>query len=129
MAIVNRLFEIRTQRELTQQQVADLTGVSRVTVGRLDRNRRYRPKGKTMQDLARGLGLRIGELFDDDDLPEADRAVAMLSEPADPAVRSRVPPVHFSQPPVVETVRNDLVAPGVARVVVGRGTATTRLET
>jgi transcriptional regulator with XRE-family HTH domain len=128
MAIVNRLFEIRTRRELTQQQVADLTGVSRVTVGRLDRNRRYRPKGKTMQDLARGLGLRIGELFDDDDLPEADRAVATLPEPADPAARSRVPPAH-SSPPVVEVGQNDPVASGVERVVVGRGTATIPLET
>jgi transcriptional regulator with XRE-family HTH domain len=116
MAIVNRLFEIRTQRELTQQQVADLTGVSRVTVGRLDRDRRYRPKGKTMQDLARGLGLRIGELFDHDDLPEH-------------AAPERPSPPQGPPPPAGPVGRNDLVAAGVTRVVVGKGNGTALSET
>jgi DNA-binding XRE family transcriptional regulator len=123
MTIVNRLFEIRTRRELTQQEVADLTGVSRVTVGRLDRDRRYRPKGKTMQELARGLGLRIGDLFDDDELPEPGHPV--VGPPSPPADRlagsdGAAHPLH----PAPEPGANDLVAAGVTRVVVGKGNGT-----
>jgi transcriptional regulator with XRE-family HTH domain len=118
MAIINRLFEVRTQRELTQQQVADLTGVSRVTVGRLDRDRKYRPKGKTMQDLARGLGMRIGDLFDDDELGDPDQPVVIL-----PAPRATIASPH--PPPAPQPAgRNDLVAAGVTRVVVGKGNGT-----
>jgi DNA-binding XRE family transcriptional regulator len=114
MSIVNRLFEIRTQRSLTQEQVAVLTGVSRVTVGRIDRDPHYRPKGKTMQDLARGLRLRIGDLFDNDEVtaePVMPSAHPFRPEPAAPAV-----------------VRDgggangrDLIAAGVTRVAVGAG--------
>lgn len=118
MAIVNRLFEFRTQRELTQEDVAQMTGVSRVTVGRVDRNRHYRPKGKTMQDLARGLGLRIGELFDDDEL--GDRPPVIVR----PAVVGSSPtaaPSESSAPDATSGTRPDLVAAGVTRVPLGRG--------
>ena len=112
MSIVNRLFEIRTQREMTQQDVAELTGVSRVTVGRLDRDRKYRPKGKTMQDLARGLGLRIGDLFDDDELGIAP-GVPVVGFPAGRATASS----DAAGP-------NDLVTPGITHVQIGTGNGT-----
>ena len=118
MSIVNRLFEVRTQRGLTQQDVADRTGVSRVTVGRIDRNPRYRPKGKTMQDLARGLRLRIGDLFDDDEM--MDEATA--SHPFAP------PPVAADGPPPAASSAGsppgrDLVSAGVTRVPVATAVA------
>ena len=118
MAIVNRLFEIRTQRELTQDDVAQLTGISRVTVGRVDRNRHYRPKGKTMEDLARGLGLRIGELFDDDELS----SVSPLSLPraAGGSTPVAAPRCADGADATSDDRAPDLVAAGVTRVAVGR---------
>jgi len=63
MAIVNRLYEVRTRRGLSQKEIALCSGVSIVTVGRLDRDPMYRPKGETMDKIARSLNLDIGELF------------------------------------------------------------------
>jgi transcriptional regulator with XRE-family HTH domain len=118
MSIVNRLFEVRTQRGLTQQDVADRTGVSRVTVGRIDRNPRYRPKGKTMQDLARGLRLRIGDLFDDDEM--MDEAPASHPFAPQPVAVDRAPPAPSS---ASSSSGRDLVAAGVTRVPVTAATA------
>ena len=52
------------RRGLSQENVADQSGVSMVTIGRLDRDSGYRPKSQTMQKPAGGLGMRVGELFD-----------------------------------------------------------------
>ncbi|MGE3271094.1 MAG: helix-turn-helix transcriptional regulator [Chloroflexota bacterium] len=121
MAICNRLFEIRTQRELTQDDVARLTGVSRVTVGRVDRNRHYRPKGKTMQDLARGLRLRIGELFDDDELaPVETISPTQAATAAAGSTPDASPPPGEGAAVASGDRAPDLVAAGATRVALAR---------
>ena len=51
----NRIREMRTRAGLTQQQLADQSGVNRVTIAKLERQR-FKASGKTISLLSQCLG-------------------------------------------------------------------------
>lgn len=67
---MNRFEELRYERGLTQQQVADGAGISRGTVIRLERSRRPKPTAGVAKALAEFYEITLGDL-----LP-VDRGVA-----------------------------------------------------
>lgn len=54
---------IRTERGLTQEQVADVGGLALSDVGRIERGQRD-PGVRVLARLSRGLGVRVAELLD-----------------------------------------------------------------
>lgn len=58
----NRLEEMRTSKGLTQQELADLAGVSRQTIISLERGR-YNPSITLAFRLARLFGVTVEDLF------------------------------------------------------------------
>ena len=58
----NRLEEMRTRKGLTQQELADLAGVSRQTIISLERGR-YNPSITLAFRLARLFGVTVEDLF------------------------------------------------------------------
>lgn len=58
----NRLAELRTTKGWTQQQLADLVGVSRQTVISLERGR-YNPSITLAFQLARTFEIQIEKMF------------------------------------------------------------------
>jgi transcriptional regulator with XRE-family HTH domain len=53
-----QLRQLRRQRELSQEKLADLAGVSPATVARLERQHRSPCRGRTLARLAAALGER-----------------------------------------------------------------------
>jgi putative transcriptional regulator len=60
--INNRLKLARIENELTQQQIADLVGVTRQTIGLIESNR-YNPSLKLCLMLAKVTGKSLDALF------------------------------------------------------------------
>ncbi len=58
----NRLEDLRAQKGLTQQDLADLAGVSRQTIISLERGR-YNPSITLAFRLARLFGVTVEQLF------------------------------------------------------------------
>lgn len=58
----NRIAELRAERELTQQDLADALGVSRQTVNSIEKNR-WDPSLPLAFDIAHHFGLTIEEVF------------------------------------------------------------------
>ncbi|WP_019177279.1 helix-turn-helix transcriptional regulator [Methanomassiliicoccus luminyensis] len=58
----NRLEELRRRRGLKQEELADLLGVSRQTIGSLE-NGRYNPSIELAFKIARYFDLSIEEVF------------------------------------------------------------------
>jgi len=58
----NRLEEIRKQKGLTQEELAEVLGVSRQTVNSLE-NGRYNPSIMLAFRIARFFGMSIEEIF------------------------------------------------------------------
>lgn len=63
------LRESRKQRGITQEELAQRSGVNRKTIGRIERGR-GKPTVRTLEKLARALDVSLREL-----LPDADRVV------------------------------------------------------
>ena len=59
---MTRLKEIRQKKRLTQQALADLVGVTRVTIARYEIGDRD-PKGTTLVRIARALGVSTSDLL------------------------------------------------------------------
>jgi len=62
----NRIRELRAKENLTQQELAERTGVRRETIVFLEKNR-YNPSLKLAHDIAKIFNLSIEELFIFDD--------------------------------------------------------------
>ena len=62
ISIGNKLRVARAEKGLTQQQLADLVGVTRQTIGLIEA-RRYNPTLKLCLMLARVTGKTLDELF------------------------------------------------------------------
>ena len=58
-----RLAEIRKSRGLSQYALAELSGISRVTIARIETGK-MNPTLQTLEQLAAALGVTVGELVD-----------------------------------------------------------------
>lgn len=58
----NRLEELRKQRNIRQEQLAEELGVSRQTIGSLE-NGRYNPSIMLAIKIARYFGMSVEEIF------------------------------------------------------------------
>ena len=58
----NRLEEIRKQREIKQEELAEVMGVSRQTISSLE-NGRYNPSVILAIKLARYFGMHVEDIF------------------------------------------------------------------
>lgn len=57
-----RIKELRATRGMDQAQLAELVGVRRETIGRLE-NGQYNPSLKLAMDIAKVFGLTVEEIF------------------------------------------------------------------
>lgn len=57
-----RIKELRATRSMDQAQLAELVGVRRETIGRLE-NGQYNPSLKLAMDIAKVFGLTVEEIF------------------------------------------------------------------
>jgi putative transcriptional regulator len=62
MAIITRMKEFRARHNMTQEELANLVGVRRETIGHLE-NGKYNPSLKLAYDIAKVLNTSIDELF------------------------------------------------------------------
>ncbi len=62
MSIGSRMIQIRNQKNLTQQQVSDRSGIAPSYLSRIE-NRRFEPGPKTLKRIADALGVPISEFF------------------------------------------------------------------
>ena len=60
--LLNRLREIRAERDLTQAALAEMVGVSRKTINTIE-NQVFVPSTLLALKLARALGLTVEDLF------------------------------------------------------------------
>jgi DNA-binding Xre family transcriptional regulator len=63
MPTVFRLRELLAEHEMTQQRLADESGVSLVTISRLCRNETAQVSLETLDKIAGALGIEPGELI------------------------------------------------------------------
>lgn len=61
-SVLNSVREVRTRRALTQERLAELTGLSRQSVISIERGR-FLPTIETALRLARALDAHVEELF------------------------------------------------------------------
>ncbi|HIY37871.1 MAG TPA: helix-turn-helix transcriptional regulator [Candidatus Agathobaculum merdigallinarum] len=57
-----RIKELRAAHDMDQARLADLVGVRRETIGRLE-NGQYNPSLKLAMDIAKVFGLTVEEIF------------------------------------------------------------------
>jgi len=60
--VTNRIRDLRTERELTQAELAATLGVTRQTVIAVEQGR-YSPSLEMAFQIARALGVRLDEVF------------------------------------------------------------------
>lgn len=57
-----KMYELRKARNMQQSELADLVGVRRETIGKLE-NGRYNPSLKLAMDIAKVFGKTVEEVF------------------------------------------------------------------
>ena len=62
LVVKNNLKDIRTKKKMSQQELADLVGVSRNTISSLETGQ-YEPSTKLALVLATALDVKIDDLF------------------------------------------------------------------
>lgn len=65
--IGERVRQVRTDRGLSQPQLAELAGTTETTLSRIE-NGRVSPTLDTLINIARALDVRVGDLIDSDTL-------------------------------------------------------------
>lgn len=63
MCRIARLAEVRQAHGMTQEQLAEATGVHRVTIARIETGEAS-PKAETLKRLADALGVLVDDLID-----------------------------------------------------------------
>jgi len=58
-----RVKEIREQKNMTQEELEKLSGVSRQTISAIENNDEYQAKVGTLLALAKALGTSVDNLF------------------------------------------------------------------
>jgi transcriptional regulator with XRE-family HTH domain len=59
---MRELTRIRKERSLSQQRLADASGVNNATINQIERGRRS-PNARTLEKLAAALGVEVADLF------------------------------------------------------------------
>jgi putative transcriptional regulator len=72
-AVFNRIKELRLERHMTQQQLADAVGVSRQSINSIERNR-YVPSLELALLFARVFACATDDIFRLEPLHETDKA-------------------------------------------------------
>lgn len=70
---MNKLKKLRQQKKFTLEELAKLTGLSRMTIFKIEKGIIKNPSSLTLQKLAKALDVSIEELFDFKDTPLARR--------------------------------------------------------
>lgn len=63
-AVIKRLTELCTERNITVNKLASLSGITQSTVDNLIKGKTKNPKLKTLHKLAIGLDMTVAELLD-----------------------------------------------------------------
>lgn len=63
-AVIERLTELCSERKITINKLATLSGITQSTVDNLMRGKTKNPKLKTLHKLAIGLDMTVSELLD-----------------------------------------------------------------
>lgn len=63
-AIIKRLSDLCSERNITINKLASLSGITQSTVDNLMRGKTKNPKLKTLHKLAVGLNMTVSELLD-----------------------------------------------------------------
>ena len=63
-AIIKRLTELCSEREITINRLATLSGITQSTVDNLMKGKTNNPKLKTLHKLALGLDMTVSQLLD-----------------------------------------------------------------
>ena len=63
-AVIKRLTELCTERNITVNKLASLSGITQSTVDNLIKGKTKNPKLKTLHTLAVGLNMTVSELLD-----------------------------------------------------------------
>jgi DNA-binding XRE family transcriptional regulator len=62
MSIGTRIIQIRNQKNLTQKQISERSGIATSYLSRVE-NRRLEPRPKTLRRIAEALGVPVSDLF------------------------------------------------------------------
>ncbi len=71
-AIIKRLTELCSEKNITINKLATLSGITQSTVDNLMRGKTQNPKLKTLHKLAIGLDMTVSELLD---FPEMNETI------------------------------------------------------
>lgn len=71
-AIIKRLTELCSEKNITINKLATLSGITQSTVDNLMRGKTQNPKLKTLHKLAIGLNMTVSELLD---FPEMNETI------------------------------------------------------
>ena len=71
MGFKTRMYEFRKEMNLQQSELAEMVGVRRETIGKLE-NGKYNPSLKLALDIAKVFGKTVEEVFIFDDTDETD---------------------------------------------------------
>jgi transcriptional regulator with XRE-family HTH domain len=69
MSLGERVRRLRTERALSQTELAVAAGVTKLTVSRLERDVKF-PHPKTLRSIAQALGVQPSDLIDADEVME-----------------------------------------------------------
>lgn len=69
-AIIKRLTELCTEKNITVNKLATLSGITQSTVDNLMKGKTKNPKLKTLHKLAIGLNMTVSELLNFPDMNE-----------------------------------------------------------
>ena len=62
MSIGTRIIQIRNEKNLTQRELSERSGIASSYISRVE-NRRLEPRPKTLRRIAEGLGVPVRQLF------------------------------------------------------------------
>jgi transcriptional regulator with XRE-family HTH domain len=62
MSIGTRIIQVRTQRDMSQRELSQRSGIASSYLSRIE-NRRLEPRPKTLRRIATALGVALSELF------------------------------------------------------------------
>jgi transcriptional regulator with XRE-family HTH domain len=72
MTLGERVRRLRTERALSQSELATAAGVTKLTISRIERDVKF-PHPKTLRGIAQALSVQPSELADPDEVMERRR--------------------------------------------------------